>query len=71
MTISEAIMMATKKKFHRTIIECDFQVAVNAIYGKIPVSRNIVNLIKDVRNICTFFKEVNVSYRSVIGRQIE
>lgn len=36
--------------------------AFNAIHGNICVSRDIVNLVKDVRNICMLLKEVNVSY---------
>lgn len=50
LAIREAIMVAIKKNFQGIITESDSQLILNAIHHIIFVSRDIVNLAKDIRH---------------------
>lgn len=42
--------------------EGDFHVVINVTHGKVPISRDIINLVKDIKNICPYLKEISISY---------
>lgn len=44
----------------------DSQIVVNSVKGKIAVSRDIINLVKDIRGLGLYFKDfvLNYYYRS-------
>lgn len=54
--------MAIQNDKHRILILNDSQVIVNPINGKISVSKNIVNLMDDIRRLSVPFRESTIEY---------
>lgn len=60
--IWEVLNMAVIRNPYRIIIQSDFQLTVNVIYDKIIVSKEIINLMEEIWNMCYLFKEVIIRY---------
>lgn len=53
--------MTIKYNFYRIIIKSNSQMVIN-VFMRRSLFRQIVNLLEDVINICTFLKEININY---------
>lgn len=46
----------------KVYINTDFQIVVTAMKEKIPVSKDIINLVEDIRKLCCYFKDFVLEY---------
>lgn len=49
LVMREVIVMAIPKNHKRIIIQSNSQLIVNSIYGKIYVSKEIINLVEEIK----------------------
>lgn len=56
--ILEVIMRGKPK----VCINTDSQIVVNAVKGKIPIPKEIITLVEDIRGLCCYFKDFVLEY---------
>lgn len=50
------------KEFPKVIIKSDSQLVVNSINDKISVSKNITNLVKNIRLLFSYYVDIRIQY---------
>lgn len=57
-----AILAAISMGYSKVYINTDSQIVVNAVKGRIPVPKYIINLVEDIRRLCLYFKNIVLNY---------
>lgn len=57
-----AIIAAIRMECSEVCINSNSQIAVNAVYRKMTVLKDIINLVEDIRWLCSYFKDFVLEY---------
>lgn len=64
LAIQKVMVSAIQHTLHRIIIESDSQAMVNSIYGIIFMSKEIINIVEDIRSLFLLVKDIRIEYYS-------